>query len=140
MSAAAEGPENAIRAVVVLTDGQANRGQTHLDDLVVLTFGGESSIREFRGFNQDQSAMNAAGEVIAKEDIVATEISGDVRCGGGFARGRDHACDVQVFYLGIGGDADIEVGRILAQATGAEFQGVVKADLARVLEEFSRYF
>ena len=54
--------------------------------------------------------------------------------------GWDQECDVQVPYLGIGDDADVEVGRTLAQATGAEFQGVVEADLARLLEEFSKHF
>jgi hypothetical protein len=34
----------------------------------------------------------------------------------------------------------MEVGRILAEATGAEFQGVAEEDLANVLEEFSKYF
>ena len=43
-------------------------------------------------------------------------------------------------YLGIGDDADAEVGRILAQVTGAEFQGLVKAYLARLLEDFRKYF
>ena len=37
-------------------------------------------------------------------------------------------------------DADMEVGRMLAQATGAEFQGVTDKDLAQLLEEFSKYF
>ena len=34
----------------------------------------------------------------------------------------------------------MEVGRILAEATGAEFQGVTEEDLAEFLEEFSKYF
>ena len=34
----------------------------------------------------------------------------------------------------------MDVGRILAEATGAEFQGVTEDDLANVLEEFSKYF
>jgi hypothetical protein len=46
---------------------------------------------------------------------------------------------VQVFFIGIG-DADINVGRILAQATGAEYQGATEKDLAEVLEAFSKYF
>ena len=47
---------------------------------------------------------------------------------------------VQIFYIGIGDDADLDVGRMLAQATGAEFQGVAEEDLAAVLAEFSKYF
>ena len=47
---------------------------------------------------------------------------------------------IQVFFIGIGDDADLDVGRMLAEATGAEFQGVTEKDLAGVLEEFSKYF
>ena len=48
--------------------------------------------------------------------------------------------DVQIFFIGIGDDADLDVGRILAEATGAEFRGVAAEDLALLLEEFSGYF
>ena len=44
--------------------------------------------------------------------------------------------DIQIFFIGIGDDADLNVGRMLAQATGAEFQGVAQDDLANILEEF----
>ncbi len=47
---------------------------------------------------------------------------------------------IQIFYIGIGDDADLDVGRMLSEATGAEFQGAGEEDLAEVLEEFSRYF
>ncbi len=47
---------------------------------------------------------------------------------------------VQIFFIGIGEDADLDVGRILAEATGAEFQGVSDEDLASVLAEYSKYF
>ncbi len=47
---------------------------------------------------------------------------------------------VQVFFIGIGDDADLDVGGMLAGATDAEFQGVTEQDLAKVLEEFSKYF
>ena len=38
------------------------------------------------------------------------------------------------------GSSDLDVGRMLAEATGAKFQGVTEKDLASVLEEFSKYF
>jgi hypothetical protein len=38
------------------------------------------------------------------------------------------------------GAADIDIGRILAQATGAEYQGSTEKDLAAVIEELSGYF
>lgn len=47
---------------------------------------------------------------------------------------------IQIFFIGIGDDADLQVGRLLTEATGAEFQGVAEEDLAQVLEEFSKYF
>jgi hypothetical protein len=47
---------------------------------------------------------------------------------------------VQIFFIGIGDDASLEIGRVLAGATGAEFQGVAADDLASVLEAFSKYF
>jgi hypothetical protein len=45
-----------------------------------------------------------------------------------------------ILFIGIGDDADLQVGRLLAEATGAEFQGVAEDDLANVLAEFSKYF
>ena len=47
--------------------------------------------------------------------------------------------DLQVFFLGFG-EADINVGRILAEATGAEYQGSTDEDLAAVIEALSGYF
>ena len=50
-----------------------------------------------------------------------------------------HDNPVQVFFLGFG-DADIHIGRILAQATHAEYLGSTEEDLAAVIEELSGYF
>jgi hypothetical protein len=47
---------------------------------------------------------------------------------------------IQIFFIAIGDDADMQVGRLLAEATGAEFQGAKEKDLANVLAEFSKYF
>jgi hypothetical protein len=46
---------------------------------------------------------------------------------------------IQIFFIGIG-DADLQIGRVLSEASGAEFLGVTEKDLAQVLEEFSKYF
>lgn len=45
---------------------------------------------------------------------------------------------IQVFFIGIGEGADMQVGRLLAEATGAEFQRATEKDLANVLAEFSK--
>ena len=50
-----------------------------------------------------------------------------------------HDHPVQVFFLGFG-EADVHIGRILAQATGAEYQGSTDEDLATVIEALSGYF
>ena len=114
--------------MIVLTDGRANRGQTRLDDLVgMMSKNDEAHIREFGGFQNDSIAVDATGRRVDKAEIVGTRLT----------LGTPH---VQIFFLAIGDDADIEVGRILAEATGAEFQGVAEEDLANVLEEFSNYF
>ena len=104
----------------------------------------EISILSFEGFEGDSHAVQqgtqmavaqgeritrpTAGALVAKEYVIGTKLAIETR----------H--DIQVFFIGIGGDADMDVGRMLAGATGAEFQGVAEDDLAEVLEEFSRYF
>jgi Ca-activated chloride channel homolog len=127
MTDSAEGDSDAIRAVVVLTDGQANQGVTRMDSIVRMMSVSEVNIREFRGYENDSTAFDTSGRPVAKKDIL----------GSGLAMSTRHP--VQVFFIGIG-DADMEVGRILSQATGAEFQGVADQDLAQLLEQFSKYF
>ena len=128
MTDAAEGPEDAIRAVVVLTDGRANRGQVKLHDLIRMSSRDERPVQRFEGFENDAWAVSSGGERIEKADLI----------GGELALASRHP--IQVFFIGIGDDADLDVGRMLAEATGAEFQGVAEKDLASVLEEFSKYF
>jgi len=70
----------------------------------------EVDIRQFGGF-QNESGIEQGGRLVRRQEII----------GQGLAIGTNHP--MQVFFIGIGADADIEVGRILSQATGAEFQG-----------------
>ena len=127
MTDAAEGEGNAIRAVVILTDGRANKGQTRLDDLIMMSRK-EVLIRQFSGFEDDSSPVDENGTRVSKKEVYGTELG----------ISADH--DIQIFFIGIGDDADQDVGRMLAEATGAEFQRVAEEDLANVLEEFSKYF
>ena len=46
---------------------------------------------------------------------------------------------ILIFFVGIG-DADMEIGRILAEATGSAFRGATEADLAEILALFGKYF
>ena len=72
--------------------------------------------------------MDVAGREVKKEDVIGDKL----------AIVTQHP--IQIFFIGIGDDADLDVGRMLAAATGAEFQGVTEQDLASLLEEFSKYF
>jgi Ca-activated chloride channel homolog len=127
MTDSASGSKDDIRAVVVLTDGKANRGQTTLDQLIRMISVSENNIKQFRGFEGD-TAFDNNGQQVARQDVIGTSLAFQTKN------------PVQIFFIGIGKDADMEVGRMLAQATGAEFQGVTDKDLAKLLEEFSKYF
>ncbi len=128
MADTASGDSNAIRAVVVLTDGQANRGDTRLDDLITMMTSREIDIKQFRGFETDNAGEEQGGRMVPKKEIIGT----------GMALKTQH--EMQVFFIGIGQDADMQIGRLIAQATGAEFQGTTEKDLATVLASFSKYF
>ena len=128
MADEANGAADAIRAVVVLTDGKANQGQVFLSDVIRMMSRDEQRVQAFRGFMPDVVALLESGDRAPKSYINGTGLAFRTRF------------PVQIFFIGIGDDADLEVGRMLAEATGAEFQGTTESDLAAVLEEFSKYF
>jgi hypothetical protein len=86
----------------------------------------EIPIRQCSGFGTEACVDNN-GKSVDLSQVV----------GAGLKVGTAHR--VQVFFIGVG-DADLNVGRILAQATGAEFQGTSEKDLAQVIAAFSKYF
>ncbi|MBI4233067.1 MAG: extracellular solute-binding protein [Chloroflexi bacterium] len=129
MTNATPGEADAIRAVIVLTDGKATRGETGLDDLIRMVSSDETPISSFSGL-ENTSPVDDRGRLLEK-----TEVAGI-----GLALAIETRYPIQIFFIGIGEDADMQIGRMLAEATGAEFQGVTENDLAQVLEEFSKYF
>ena len=128
MTDPAEGPDGAIRAVVVLTDGQANKGATELDDIIEIMSSAEKPIRQFSGFVGEKMGIDSDGNLVQKGQMIGIGLKGET------------SHPVQIFFIGIGEDADLDVGRMLAGATFAEFQGVTEEDLANLLAEFSGYF
>ena len=128
MSDAAEGAADAIRGVVVLTDGRANEGRTRLHELVEAISDDEVRIASFAGTQSRSRARDIKGREIAPKDVIGMGLALNTRY------------PVQVFFIGIGSDADMNIGRILAEATGAEFQACAQKDLAKVLEEYGKYF
>ena len=129
MTDAVEGTADAIRAVVVLTDGRANRCLTRLDDLIQMESRNEKPIRRFGGCENDSLAVDVDGWRVEAEEAIGT----------GLAIDTEHP-DIQIFFIGIGDDADLQIGRMLAEATGADYRGVTEEDLANLLAEFSGYF
>lgn len=119
------GDGDVTRAVVVLSDGQATAGQLKLDDLI------EIQCRDERRCNwsgmQDERPTNAAGEGVSKRSLR----------GVGLKVGTQHP--VQIFFVGFG-DADIDVGRLMAQATSGEYIGSTDEDLAKVIEALGPSF
>ena len=132
MTDAAVGEENAIRGVVVLTDGKANEGDTRLDDLIRMSSLSEQLITDYSGFpgpsGEEEPPRDERGQSVAKADVT----------GIGPLIPTDNP--IQIFFIGIGDDADLDIGRVLVEATGGEFQRVAEDALADVLEEYSKYF
>ena len=87
----------------------------------------EAPILSFSGCQDASLAHDKYGRSVVTEDLIGTGLAIEARN------------PVQVFFIGIG-EADLNIGRLLSEATGAEYQGVTEEDLANVLEEFSRYF
>ena len=128
MTDAAKGSSDAIRGIVVLTDGRANQGDTYLHNIVNAMTDDETQVVRFDGPSSNSSAVDVNGRYVKTRSVVGTEL----------AMRTLHP--IQVFFIGIGADADMNVGRILSEATGAEFQASANEDLANVLEEISIYF
>jgi hypothetical protein len=127
MTDAATAEPDTIRAVVVLTDGQANGGTTHLDRIIQMASRAERPIVQYRGFENDKSAVEEGGRAVDRTEINGTGVA---------IRTRN---PVLIFFVGIG-DADLEVGRLFAEATGATFHGATEKDFAGVIAQFGKYF
>ncbi len=124
----ADSPPGTSRAVVVLTDGQANRGDSKLDDVVRMESVNEKAIAQFDGLEGGGRPVQSDGVEVSVTEIFGVDLLIET----------EH--EIQVFLIGIGGDVNLDVARVLAEATGAEFKGVAGDDLANVLEQFSGYF
>ena len=119
------GDPRATRAVVVLSDGAATEGIC-LHDIVSMSSRNEVPVTYFCGKDGDRPTDDKGSHLDVSEVV-------------GEALRLPHENDVQVFFLGFGA-SDAHIGRILAQATGAEYQGSTEEDLASVIEELSGYF
>ena len=128
LSDATPAADGATRAVVVLSDGEKTSGELCLHDLVTMASDpDEVPITDFCGSRGEATGRDTRGHDVPKRNIVGQTLIGP------------NGHPVQVFFVGFG-EADLDVGRILAQATGAEFRGSTEDDLAEVIEETGQYF
>ena len=128
MTDEAEADPDATRGVVVLTDGEANRGAA-LHDVVRMMAPDEKELPVCFGFE----GVDTCGDRTSPGRVPRKQV-----LGAGMAMPTKHP--IHIFYVGIGTDADLEVGRILAEATHSAFRATTAGNLASVLEAFGKYF
>ena len=109
----------------MLSDGAATVG-TCLHTVVSMISGDEVLVSSFCGMD-GEIPVDDQGRQISVQEV------------NGGALQLPHEHEVQLFFLGFG-EADVHIGRILAQATGAEYRGSPDEDLTAVIEELSGYF
>jgi Ca-activated chloride channel family protein len=133
LTAAAPGEPDTTRAVVVLSDGEANAGLC-LHELVEMSSRSpEAEVGSYCAMVGDDNMPKDTPKDVNGNEVSPEDVAGD-RLVEPATRG------VQVFFLGFG-EADIDVGGILANATGAEYLlGSDEEDLAALIEALSGYF
>jgi Ca-activated chloride channel homolog len=128
---ATPGDPRTTRAVVVLSDGAATAGGCLHELLEMQQTARERPVRRFcpppEGVEDAEVVEGEDGTALTPADVSGLRLRLPL------------AHEVQVFFLGFG-EADADIGRILAEATGAEYQGSTEEDLASVIEELSGYF
>jgi Ca-activated chloride channel family protein len=124
----APGDPDTIRGVVVLSDGQATAGNRSLNDLVMMNSRAEKPIANFLGRDKELNGIEEGTRAaVPKQEIMGT----------GLRIKTLHP--IHIFFVGVG-EADLEIGRILAEATHSAFQGTTERSLANVLGTFGKYF
>lgn len=117
MADQAPSEKEAIRGVVVLSDGMRTAGNVALTDLVELLTTDEKPVSYFEG-TEDEDKSYLTGARLA----VPTEHS------------------IHIFSVAYGDDADMEVLRILSEATNSTFNLAQEDSLTKVMETFGKYF
>jgi Ca-activated chloride channel homolog len=127
MTDEAPADSDATRGVVVLTDGKATGG-VPLDRIVQMMTRDETAVRQCGGFENVPNCTGANGAAVPRKEVLGTAMAIQTK----------HP--IHIFYVGIGKDADLEVGRILAEATHSAYRATTADNIASVLEAFGKYF
>lgn len=109
--------EDAIRGVVLLTDGMRTAGRVRLSDIVTLMTRDERTVTQFDGDEKEK-----------KTHLLGTKLAMTTKY------------PIHIFSIGLGKDADLEVLRILSEATNSTFNKASEKDLAHIMERFGKYF
>jgi Ca-activated chloride channel family protein len=125
LSDEAPGDEGATRAVVVLSDGYATTGGP-LDGLIEMIDTRTEARVSWTGI-QDAPPSTESDANLPKRRVRGDQLLVET------------AHPVQVFFVGFG-EADIDVGRVLAQSTSGEYVGSTDQDLAAVIADLGPYF
>jgi len=107
----------AIRGVVVLSDGASNAGTVKLSDLIGLNDAQERPVASFGG-TENEVKTNLHGSRLAVQT----------------------ARQIHIFSIAYGKDADLDVLRIFSEATNSTFNTATEKNITQVLETFGRYF
>jgi Ca-activated chloride channel homolog len=131
----APGDDNAIRGVVILTDGQANAGTSRLRDVAQMEVQSTEAqiVSGCSGFQPADACGDGTGQQWTMKDVRGAELR------------IQTSHRIKIFFVGIsdtttGVSANWDVCRILAGAAQSECKGATNADLAAVIETFGKYF
>lgn len=127
MADAAPAEPKAIRGVVVLAGSRANAGGG-LQDLIRMVSKDGRPIGLCPALARDDACLDEDGGSVPKSQVMGLRLASDT----------DHA--VGVYFIGIGENVDLDVGRLIAEATGSNFVGTTIEDLEIVVRLFSAYF
>ncbi len=127
MADAAPAEPRAIRGVVVLAGSPADAGAS-LESLVQMVSRAGRPIASCSALGPEGACQDVDDEMVARGDLL----------GVGLAVQTQHP--VAVYFIGIGDRADLEAGRVIAEATASSFIGTTVEDLDTVVKLFSVYF
>jgi Ca-activated chloride channel family protein len=109
---------DAIRGVILLSDGVNTGGSTQLCDVVKLTKAG----------SEEEVACPSGSSPGDSKTLKGSELA------------ISTAHPIHIFSIAYGGDADLEVLRIFSEATNSTFKKATEKDVLEILETFGKYF
>jgi hypothetical protein len=89
----------------------------------------ERPVTRCGGFESGTDCVDPSGRTVTLDKVLGESLALPVT----------HT-NMHIFYVGLGSDVDIQVGRILASATGATYVPATEQNIATVLENFGKYF